>query len=119
MLELLPIDVALCAALIMMAAFVMVRRRRRSSVQPSMPVWEHYRAALDTRLAELDAVEAELAPWAGREPLGPLAARLGCYRGIAELTGLTLAAEVAGWRRSSNPGARRPGRGVVTPGSGT
>ena len=26
-------------------------------------------------------------------------ARLGCYRGIAELTGLTLAAEVAGWRR--------------------
>ena len=59
----------------------------------------HYRAALDTRLAELDAVEAELAPWAGREPLGPLVARLGCYRGIAELTGLTLAAEVVHWRR--------------------
>jgi transposase len=59
----------------------------------------HYRAALDTRLAELDAVEAELAPWAGREPLGPLVARLACYRGIAELTGLTLAAEVVDWRR--------------------
>jgi transposase len=59
----------------------------------------HYRAALDTRRAELDAVEAELAPWAGREPLGPLVTRLGCYRGIAELTGLTLAAEVVDWRR--------------------
>jgi transposase len=59
----------------------------------------HYRAALDTRRAELHAVEDELAPWAGREPLGPLVARLGCYRGIAELTGLTLAAEVVDWRR--------------------
>jgi transposase len=59
----------------------------------------HYRAALDTRQAELDAVEAELAPWAGREPLAPAVARLGCYRGIAELTGLTLAAEIGDWRR--------------------
>src|SRR5215472_7603071 len=59
----------------------------------------HYRAALDTRQAELDAVEAELAPWAGREPLAAAVARLGCYRGIAELTGLVLAAEVVDWRR--------------------
>jgi transposase len=59
----------------------------------------HYRAALDTRRAELDAVEAELAPWAGREPLAPAVARLGCYRGIAELAGLVLAAEVVDWRR--------------------
>jgi transposase len=59
----------------------------------------HYRAALDTRRAELDAVEAELAPWAAREPLGAVVARLGCYRGIAELHGLALAAEVVDWRR--------------------
>ena len=59
----------------------------------------HYRAALDTRQAELDAVEAELAPWAGREPLAAAVARLGCYRGIAGLTGLVLAAEVVDWRR--------------------
>ena len=59
----------------------------------------HYRAALDTRLAELAAVESELASWAGRTPLGPAVARLGCYRGIAELNGLTLAAEVVDWRR--------------------
>jgi len=59
----------------------------------------HYRAALDTRRAELDAIEAELAPWAHRDPLAPTVARLGCYRGIAELTGLVLAAEVVDWRR--------------------
>src|SRR6266566_7334884 len=59
----------------------------------------HYRAALDTRRAELDAVEAELAAWAGKPPLGEAVARLGCYRGIAALNGLTLAAEVADWRR--------------------
>src|SRR5258708_40225495 len=64
----------------------------------------HYRAALDTRRAELHAVEDELVPWAGREPLGPVVARLGCYRGIAGLTGLTLAAEVVDWRRG--PSAR-------------
>ena len=47
----------------------------------------HYRAALDTRRAELDAIEAELAPWAGREPLAGTVAKLGCYRGIALLPG--------------------------------
>ena len=59
----------------------------------------HYRAALGTRRAELDAIEAELGPWAARPPLAEAVARLGCYRGIAELTGLVLAAEVADWRR--------------------
>lgn len=59
----------------------------------------HYRAALATRRAGLDATEAELARWAGREPLAAAVARLGCYRGIAELTGLVLAAEVVDWRR--------------------
>ena len=59
----------------------------------------YYRATLQMREAELAAVEAELMPWAGREPLAPAVARLGCYRGIAELGGLTLAAEVVDWRR--------------------
>jgi transposase len=59
----------------------------------------HYRAALDTRRAELDAIEAELEPWAGRPPLAGPVTRLGCYRGIAGLTGLVLAAEVVDWRR--------------------
>jgi transposase len=73
----------------------------------------HYRAGLDTRRAELDAIEAELAPWAGREPLAGTVARLGCYRGIAELHSLALAAEVAGLApvpvRESLHGLYRPG----------
>ena len=59
----------------------------------------YYRATLAVREAELAAVEAELAPWAAREPLAGPVARLGCYRGIAELGALTLAAEVVDWHR--------------------
>jgi transposase len=58
-----------------------------------------YRATLDTRETGLACVETELAPWAGRDPLAATVARLGCYRGIAELNALTLAAEVVDWRR--------------------
>ena len=64
----------------------------------------HYRATLDTRESELACIESELAPWARRDPLAAAVTRLCCYRGIAELTALTLAAEIAGWRRF--PGAR-------------
>jgi transposase len=59
----------------------------------------HYRGALDAREAEMAAIDAELGPWAGREPLAGPVARLGCYRGIAELGALTLAAEIVDWRR--------------------
>jgi transposase len=59
----------------------------------------YYRATLAVRETELAAIEAELMPWAAREPLAGPVARLGCYRGIAELGGLTLAAEVVDWRR--------------------
>src|SRR6266699_648980 len=58
-----------------------------------------YRGALDAREAELAAAEAQMAAWAGRDPLAGPVARLGAYRGIAQLTGLTLAAEVVDWRR--------------------
>lgn len=59
----------------------------------------HYRATLATREAELACIESELAPWARQEPLAGPVGRLCCYRGIAELNGLTLAAEVVDWRR--------------------
>ena len=59
----------------------------------------HYRGTLATREAELAAIEAGLAPWARRDPLAGPVARLGCYRGIAELGGLTLTAEIVDWRR--------------------
>jgi transposase len=58
-----------------------------------------YRAGLAAREAELAAVEAELAAWAVAPPLATTVARLGAYRGIAQLTGMTLATEVVDWRR--------------------
>jgi transposase len=58
-----------------------------------------YRGALEAREAGLRAAEARLSAWAAREPLAPAVARLGAYRGIAELTALTLAAEVVDWHR--------------------
>jgi transposase len=58
-----------------------------------------YRGGLAAREAELAAVEAELAAWASAPPLATTVAKLGAYRGIAQLTGLTLAAEVVDWRR--------------------
>lgn len=58
-----------------------------------------YRAGLAAREAELAAVEAELATWTAAPPLATTIAKLGAYRGIAALTGLTLAAEVVDWRR--------------------
>jgi transposase len=62
-------------------------------------VVETYRGGLAAREAELAAVEAELATWATAPPLAATVARLGAYRGIAALTGMTLAAEVVDWRR--------------------
>src|SRR5260370_20078885 len=64
-----------------------------------------YRGARGPRRAELDAVEDELAVWAARPPLAAAVTRLGCYRGIAQLTGLTLAAEVRDLPRVPSPRA--------------
>lgn len=58
-----------------------------------------YRGGLAAREAELAAVDAELAAWAVRPPWAAAVARLGAYRGIAQVTGLTLATEVVDWRR--------------------
>lgn len=58
-----------------------------------------YRSVLAARDGELAAVEAELMPWCGRDPVADAVDRLACYRGIAELSALTLAAEVIDWRR--------------------
>ncbi len=58
-----------------------------------------YRGGLAAREAELAAVEAELAAWAAAPPLAATVTRLGAYRGIAQVTAMTLATEVVDWRR--------------------
>jgi transposase len=73
----------------------------------------HYRAALDTRAGELAAAEIELAAWAAREPMAHAVARLGCYRGIATLNAITLAAEVMDWHRFGSARAFMSYAGLV------
>jgi transposase len=64
----------------------------------------HYRAVLDARDAQLAAIEADLASWHGRPPFADAVARLSAYRGVTRLGGLTLASEVADWRRFATAG---------------
>ena len=59
----------------------------------------HYRAMLVARDAELAAAEADLAHWYSHGPFAAAVARLGAYRGVAALAGLTIASEVGDWRR--------------------
>jgi transposase len=61
--------------------------------------YAHYRAVLDARDAQLDAIQAELATWYGRPPFAEAVSRLGAYRGVTRLGALTLASEVGDWRR--------------------
>ena len=61
--------------------------------------YNHYRAVLETRHVQLDAIEADLAGWYDRPPFAEQVARLAAYRGVTRLGALTLAAEVGDWRR--------------------
>jgi transposase len=73
--------------------------------QPAMTqTFGHYLAVVEVRNQALDAVEADLAGWCGRPPFDWQVARLGAYRGITRLGALTLAAEVADWRRFAHAG---------------
>jgi transposase len=61
--------------------------------------YDHYRAMLNARDAELAAIEADLAYWYTHGPFADAVARLSCYRGIAQIGALTIASEVGDWRR--------------------
>jgi transposase len=68
--------------------------------QPAMTqTFEHYLAVVEVRNQALDAVEADLVGWCARPPFAGQVARLAAYRGVTRLGALTLAAEVADWRR--------------------
>jgi transposase len=61
--------------------------------------FEHYRAVVLSRDAQLAAVEADLALWITRAPFADPVRRLGAYRGVTAMGGLALQAEVCDWRR--------------------
>src|SRR6266508_2553512 len=68
--------------------------------QPAMTqTFGHYLAVVEVRNTQLDAVEADLVGWCQQPPFDWQVARLAAYRGITRLGALTLAAEVADWRR--------------------
>ncbi len=74
--------------------------------QPAMTqTFAHYLAVVEVRAAQLDAVEVDLASWCDQPPFAWQVARLAAYRGITRLGALTLAAEVADWRRFPTAGA--------------
>jgi transposase len=59
----------------------------------------HYRATLEGRDAQLEAIEADLATWFQQPPFAEPVSRLAAYRGVTRLGALTLASEVGDWRR--------------------
>ena len=67
--------------------------------QALQTTYDHYRAVLASRDAQLEAIEADLAVWQDRAPFAEQVARLAAYRGVTRLGALHLAAEVADWRR--------------------
>jgi transposase len=68
--------------------------------QPALAAtYAHYRAVLQGRDAQLEAIQADLAVWYDAPPFADAVHRLSAYRGITRLGALTLASEVCDWRR--------------------
>lgn len=74
-------------------------RAQRFDERALTETFDHYRATLSAREAAVTAIEADLLPWAEREPFAEIVSRFAAYRGVTALGGLTLAAEVGDWRR--------------------
>ena len=58
-----------------------------------------YKATIECREAELEAIEADLAGFFDAEPFAAAIRRLSAYRGVDRLGALVLQAEVCDWRR--------------------
>ena len=67
--------------------------------------YAHDRAVLDTRDAQLEAIQADLAGWYDAPPFADAVHRLAASRGITRLGALTLASEVGDWRRFAQAAA--------------
>jgi transposase len=59
----------------------------------------HYLGVIDVRDAQLAALEKDLMRWRSQPEFAEPADRLAAYRGVAELTALSLVSEVGDWRR--------------------
>jgi transposase len=68
--------------------------------EPAMQTtFDHYRAVVCSRDAQLAAVEADLRVWVERAPFAAPIRRLAAYRGVTAMGALHLQAEICDWRR--------------------
>ena len=79
-------------------------RSQRFEERAMEQTFAHYQATLAAREAAVAAIEADLVPWFDRQPFADAVHRLGAYRGITRMGGLTLASEVCDWRRFPTAG---------------
>jgi transposase len=63
--------------------------------------FSRYKATVECREAELEAIEADMTTYCDAEPFCDAVARLSAYRGVDRLGALVLQAEVCDWRRFS------------------
>lgn len=75
-----------------------LRRRRFDSPALQMTYESDYDAVLTVK-ARRDRLDDAIAVMAGNSEFTPLVRRLGCLRGVSNLTGLALAVEVGDWHR--------------------
>ncbi len=80
-------------------------RAQRFEERAMTVTFGHYLGVVESREAELDAMEAELRPWLKDSLFASQIARLCAYRGVAGFGALTLTSEVCDWRRFPAAGA--------------
>jgi transposase len=81
---------------------------------PALTVaFSRYRATVECREAELQALETELSAYLTQEPFATPVHRLCAYRGVDWLGALVLQAEVGDWRRFANGAAAGAFCGLV------
>ena len=74
-------------------------RRQRLDQPPSQLALEEYYDTLLATKARRDRLDAAIAAMAADSEFTPMVRRLGCLRGVANLTGLALAVEIGDWHR--------------------
>jgi len=77
-------------------AWLAAQRFEEAALQTT---FDHYRAVVSSREAQLAAVEADLKLWVAKPPFAEPVRRLAAYRGVTALGALGLQAEVCDWRR--------------------
>ncbi|MDQ1420390.1 MAG: transposase [Acidimicrobiaceae bacterium] len=87
-----------------------VQRFDESALQTT---YEHYRAVVLSRDAQLAAVEADLVGYFDKEPFADGVRRLAAYRGVTSMGALSLQAEVCDWRRFGRASAMMGFVGLV------